>query len=251
MTDDVRLIKQVLDGNAEAFTALIRKYQSSVYALALRRVGQAHVAEEIAQDVFLTVYRKLSQLRARDRFGAWLRTITIRQCQIWLRAEARTATHHALTEDALKAGLPGAGSEGGDREPIFRIDAMIAELPAGIREAAVLCLEEGLAPSAAAEVLGLRPGTLRKRLHDARAKLQRRIVAKAEKELQLHLLPSDFAERCVCHCRMAVGREQKHTRKEVMNMAKTRNCGCDCGCGCLGKSKLQTTPQGKGAKKVK
>lgn len=197
--------------------------------------------------MFLTVYRKLSQLKARDRFGTWLRTITIRQCLMWLRAEARKAAHHALTEDALKGDLPGPGREGEDVEPTFRIDRMIAELPAGTREAAVLCLEEELAPSAAAEVLRLKPGTLRKRLHDARARLQRLIVAKAERELQLHLLPKDFAERCVCRCNMAARDEQRQTGKEVMHMAKTPNCGC----GCVNKSKPRTGSQDKGTKKVK
>jgi RNA polymerase sigma-70 factor (ECF subfamily) len=204
MTEDMTLIKEVLDGNAKAFTELVRKYQAPVYALVLRRVGRADVAEEIAQDVFLAVHRKLDQLEARERFGAWLRTITIRQCGMWLRSEARRAIHHALTKDALSENRPGGSSEAGDRGPIFRVDDMIAELPQGLREAAVLCLEEGLAPSAAAEVLQIKPGALRKRLHDARARLQRLIVAKAEKQLQLHLLPMDFAEKCVCRCKMAV-----------------------------------------------
>jgi len=247
MADDKTLVTKALDGNAEALTKLIRKYQGPVYALVLRHVGQAHVAEEIAQDVFLTVYRKLGQLKSGDRFGAWLRTVTIRQCRMWLRGAARKAAHDSLTQDALKEDLPGAGSEAEGGEGMFRIDRMIAELPAGSREAAVLCLEEGLAPSAAAEVLCLKPGTLRKRLHDARARLQRLIVAKAERELQLHMLPKDFAERCVCRCEMAVGNKCKPTRKEVMNMAKAQNCGC----GCLGKSKPQTKPQDEGTKKAK
>jgi RNA polymerase sigma factor (sigma-70 family) len=247
MTDDKTLVRKALDGNAEALTKLIRKYQGPVYALALRHVGQAHVAEEIAQDVFLTAHRKLGQLKSGDRFGAWLRTITIRQCQMWLRGAARKAAHDSLAQDAREEGLPGAGIEVEGCEGMFRIDRMIAELPKGIREAAVLCLEEGVAPSAAAEVLGLKPGTLRKRLHDARARLQRLIVAKAERELQLHTLPKDFAERCVCHCEMAIGDRRKQTGKEVVTMAKAQNCGC----GCLGKSKPQTKPQGKGTKKAK
>ena len=247
MTDDEPLIAKTLDGNAEAFTDLISRYQGAVYALALRRVGQAQAAEEIAQDVFLAVYQKLSQLKERDRFGTWLRTITIRQCQMWWRRQVRKTAHHTLTEDVLMGDLPDPASERKDVEPVFQIDRMIAELPTGIREAAVLCFDEGLAPSAAAEVLGLKPGTLRKRLHDARVRLQGLIIAMAERELQLHLLPKDFAERCVCRCRLAVRSHSEQTGKEVMNMAKAQNCGC----GCLPKSKPQTKPQNKGTKKTK
>jgi RNA polymerase sigma-70 factor (ECF subfamily) len=59
VTDDRTLIGQVLDGSAEALAQLIKKYQGPVFALALRRVRRAGDAEEIAQDVFLTAYRKM------------------------------------------------------------------------------------------------------------------------------------------------------------------------------------------------
>jgi DNA-directed RNA polymerase specialized sigma24 family protein len=89
-------------------------------------------------------------------------------------------------------------------QPAFGIETLINELPDGLRAAAVLCFVEDVSPGAAASVLGLKPNTLRKRLFDARVRLQRQIVKKAEKELELHLLPNDFADRCVCRCQIAV-----------------------------------------------
>ena len=61
--NDVQLIHRILSGDEAAFTALVRKYQKSVHALAWRKVGDFHFAEEITQDTFLQVYKKLSTLR--------------------------------------------------------------------------------------------------------------------------------------------------------------------------------------------
>ena len=61
--DDVQLIHRVLSGDDGAFSALVGKYRKSVHALAWRKVGDFHFAEEITQDAFLQVYKKLSTLQ--------------------------------------------------------------------------------------------------------------------------------------------------------------------------------------------
>ncbi len=221
MTNDAQLIEGTLNGDHDAFGLLVGKYQAPTYALAFQHVGSSAVAEEITQDVFVTAYRKLDQLKDSSRFGAWLRSITLRQCAMWHRSEKRKPKTDRLPADL--SALEPATARG---EESLGIDGLIQELPEGLRAAAVLCFEEELSPSAAAAVLGVKPGTLRKRLHDARARLQRQIVEWADKELRTHLLPRDFAERCVCRC------EQALARKEVRRaMAKKKACGC----GCLGK----------------
>ena len=203
MDDDTRCVEAALSGDHSAFETLVRKYQSATYALALARVSEASAAEEIAQNVFIRAYQKLGQLRDISRFGAWLRSITLRQCGMWVRAKGRKLRTRPLVQEEMNADLPSVEHAGDRGEPLFDIAAMIGELPEGLRAAAVLCLEEELSPSAAAAVLGITPGALRKRLHDARAKLQFRIVEKAGRQLRLHLLPKDFAERCVCRCETA------------------------------------------------
>ena len=61
--DDVQLVRKILSGDDEAFNTLVRKYQKSVHALAWRKVGDFHFAEEITQDVFLQVYKSLPTLK--------------------------------------------------------------------------------------------------------------------------------------------------------------------------------------------
>ena len=83
--DDVQLIQHSLAGDQNAFANLVKKYQKSVHALAWRKVGDFHIAEEITQDTFLQVYKKLATLKDPHRFEGWLYRIASRQCHAWLR----------------------------------------------------------------------------------------------------------------------------------------------------------------------
>ena len=83
--DDVELIQQSLTGDQSAFAELVKKYQRPVHALAWRKIGDFHVAEEVTQDTFLQVYKKLATLKDPHRFEGWLYTIASRQCHAWLR----------------------------------------------------------------------------------------------------------------------------------------------------------------------
>ena len=82
--DDVQLIRRILSGDAEAFTALVRKHQKGVHALAWRKIGDFHYAEEITQDVFVRVYKHLPKLNDHSQFSGWLYVITNRLCSTWL-----------------------------------------------------------------------------------------------------------------------------------------------------------------------
>ena len=83
--DDVQLIYKVLSGDDEAFTALVRKHQKGVHALAWRRVGDFHFAEEITQDAFLRAYKHLAKLKDPKQFSGWLYVITNQLCNTYLR----------------------------------------------------------------------------------------------------------------------------------------------------------------------
>ena len=83
--DDVQLIHNILSGDDEAFSTLVQRYHKSVHALAWRKIGDFHYAEEITQDTFLQAYEKLPTLKNRDQFAGWLYVITNNLCTDWLR----------------------------------------------------------------------------------------------------------------------------------------------------------------------
>ena len=83
--DDVELIQSVLEGDDDAFSVLVRKYQKQVHALAWRKIGDFHTAEEITQDTFLKAYKRLATLKEPQRFDSWLYVIAANRCSSWLR----------------------------------------------------------------------------------------------------------------------------------------------------------------------
>ena len=83
--DDVELIQNSLTGDENAFATLVKRYQKQVHALAWRKVGDFHIAEEITQDTFLRVYQKLGTLKDPQRFAGWLYRIAARQCSLFQR----------------------------------------------------------------------------------------------------------------------------------------------------------------------
>ena len=97
--NDVELLQRSLAGDQNAFAKLVQKYQKPVHALAWRKVGDFHVAEEITQDTFLLVYKKLATLKDPNRFEGWLYRIAARQCYAWLRKK-RTQTQSLEETDS-------------------------------------------------------------------------------------------------------------------------------------------------------
>ena len=97
--DDVQLIHAVLSGDDSAFDILVEKYQKSVHALAWRKIGDFHYAEEITQDTFLRAYQKLSTLKDPSQFLRWLSVIANRLCLNWLRKEKKHEKQLQSLED--------------------------------------------------------------------------------------------------------------------------------------------------------
>ena len=84
-SDDVAIIRRVLAGDETAFAELVNKYQKPVHALAWRKTGDFHIAEDITQDTFLKVYQRLHTLKDPDQFSGWIYVITANLCATWLR----------------------------------------------------------------------------------------------------------------------------------------------------------------------
>ena len=97
--NDVQLIRRILSGNDEAFNVLVRKHQKGIHALAWRKVGDFHIAEEITQDTFLQVYKNLAQLRNPKQFSGWIYVIANRLCLKWLEKNIKNKSVMQSFED--------------------------------------------------------------------------------------------------------------------------------------------------------
>jgi len=159
-----------------AFEELVRGHQHRVFGVALRMLGNAAEAEEIAQETFLRAHRSLADFRGDARLSTWLYAIASRLCLARLGAgERRFARRSEGALEHLPAldGRPDAAVEQSEVEAALH--RAIAELSDDRRIVVVLRDLEGLSYEEIAVALGLAPGTVRSRLHRARLDLKEKL----------------------------------------------------------------------------
>lgn len=174
--DDV-LLRRAAKGDQESFTLLYRRHQAALYRFALRMTGNSWAAEEVVQDVFMTLMREPKKYdAARGPVGAYLFGITrnrvmkhLERLPRELSLEESNGNGTRVNESAVNRFTPVHWAEQQERSE--RVRAAVLELPAEFREAVVLCELEELSYEEAAHLSGCPIGTIRSRLHRGRALL--------------------------------------------------------------------------------
>ena len=241
---EAELVKAAASGDRDAFGTLVTKYQHVVYAVALSIVKDVHAAKDAAQEAFVTAFQKLSTLREPEKFPAWLRRIAVNVAKMRnrrRRAQPLVREHEADRLEALrgytseKEVLSPQPADGDDFER--EIMAIVGSLSEKKRVPVLLCYMDGISRKEAAEFLSIRESTLRKRLHDAKAQLQREIVSLAERTLQEHRLPRDFASKCICDCKRTKKKATGMQKRKPKKAKKTSKANANCRCGCISLTK--------------
>ena len=177
--DDVKLIQRVLAGDDTAFSVLVRKYQKPVHALAWRKIGDFHIAEEITQDTFLKAYQKLTMLKEPQRFLSWLYVIATNLCKAWLRKKRlRTESLENTSSAALeKATYSGYVISENERTAIETqrevVKKLLAKLQESERTIVTLRYFGEMSSAEIGEFLGISANTVRSRLRRAQQRLKK------------------------------------------------------------------------------
>jgi len=178
--DDV-LLRRAAKGDEEAFTLLYRRHQAAMYRFALRMTGNTWAAEEIAQDVFMTLMRDPKKYDAsRGALGAFLYGVARNRVMKHLERLPREIAFEEKNEDGTGPGIvlqdsatPAEWLE--KRERMSQVRAAVQELPLEFREAVVLCELEEMSYEEAAQMAGCPIGTIRSRLHRGKALLMAKL----------------------------------------------------------------------------
>ena len=184
--DDVQLIHEILAGDDAAFNILVQKYQKSVHALAWRKIGDFHHAEEITQDTFLQVYRKLSTLKEPSQFAGWLYVIANRVCIAWLRKKKPTmqSLEDTPMEEIEESSHTHYVSEQRETEAnaynAELVKKLLKKLPESERTVMTLYYLGEMTTKEIGNFLGVSANTITSRLQRARKRLQK------EQELLVH-----------------------------------------------------------------
>ena len=174
---DEVLLQRSAAGDEDCFTQLYRRHQAPLFRFALRMTGNAWAAEEIVQDVFMTLVRDPRKYDSgRGTVGAFLYGVARNRIMKHLERAPRDLQlpengddGYAVLPQTIDMRTPAYSAELGERRE--RVRAAVLELPAEFREAVVLCLLEELSYEDASRVLDCPIGTIRSRLHRGRALL--------------------------------------------------------------------------------
>jgi RNA polymerase sigma-70 factor (ECF subfamily) len=173
---DAELIARAAEGDSSAFQVLVEQHRSMVYRVAYQFAGNHHDAEDIAQDVFIKVYRSLSRFRQDSQFTSWIYRIAMNACIDHRRRQlsAGAAPSGArFNEDAEQQMVntpedgPGPETTAYAGELGSVLETAIGRLPHGQRIVFIMRHYEGLKLGEIASALGLAEGTVKRQLHAA------------------------------------------------------------------------------------
>lgn len=172
MPADSDLISRAAGGDPAAFQALVERHRSLVYRVAYQFAGNHHDAEDIAQEVFIKVYRSLDRFRQDSQLSSWLYRIVMNAC-IDHRRRHVPAGAAPFGEEAEQKMLntpeerPGPEDRAYGGELGQMLESEIGRLPKGQRIVFVMRHHQGMKLCEIAEALGLAEGTVKRQLHAA------------------------------------------------------------------------------------
>ena len=196
---DAQLIQQVLQGDQEAFAVLVNKYQKGVHALAWRKIGDFHIAQEITQDAFLRAYQKLETLKNHNLFGGWLYVIASRLCADWF--EKKSLPEQSLEVTDMNEVNRGSYSryvaqkQEAEADETRRevVKELLQKLPESERTVMTLYYLGEMTIKTISEFLGVSPNTVKSRLSRARNRLKKE-EAVIRQNLSSFQLPANLTE---------------------------------------------------------
>lgn len=184
--DQHKLVERLKRRDEAAFTELVRAYQDRVFGLTFRMLGDRAEAEDLAQEVFVTVFKSIDSFRGDAQLGTWIYRVAANHCKNRLKYHARRARsaqrpytdghHGADTEGGPSARIAGPEAAAVGRETERRVREALAALPEEQRELIVLRDLENMSYEQIRDATGLVVGTIKSRLHRARMALQRRVA---------------------------------------------------------------------------
>ncbi|HQU93593.1 MAG TPA: RNA polymerase sigma factor, partial [Pyrinomonadaceae bacterium] len=180
-TSDIELCKMAADGSLAAFEVIYQRYHRRTFSLTLRMTGNQTEAEDLTQEVFIQLFRKIGSFRGDSAFSTWLHRLTVNQVLMHFRK--RSFKNEKTTEEGDMPEQAVTGSANPNKMAVVDRIALknaIAELPKGYKNVFVLHDVEGFEHEEVARMLGISVGTSKSQLHKARLKLRGLLIKQKE-----------------------------------------------------------------------
>jgi RNA polymerase sigma-70 factor (ECF subfamily) len=189
--EEAQFVARLVARDEGAFNELVITYQRRVFALVFRMLGRREEAEDLAQEVFVQVFKAIDQFRGDSKLSTWIYRIAVNLCKNRTKYLSRRHANDQDDVDAMADRLPFSAAKGVSVGGISRPDELvegmqlevvvkraIAQIEPEFREVLILRDVEDMSYEEIAEVTGLADGTVKSRIHRARAQL-RTLVEKA------------------------------------------------------------------------
>ncbi|MBA2493963.1 MAG: RNA polymerase sigma factor [Acidobacteria bacterium] len=181
---DFELTQLAAKGNMTAFEEVYNRHHRRVYSICLRMLQNTTEAEDLTQDVFIQLHRKIGSFRGDSAFTTWLHRLTVNQVLMHFRK--RNVKFEKTTEEGETPVQVVSGTQNPRKMPVvdkIAIENAIEKLPNGYRNVFVLHDVEGYEHEEVARILGCSVGTSKSQLHKARLKLRKLLQKKAPPRL--------------------------------------------------------------------
>ena len=185
--NEAEAIEKAKQGDAEAFQALYDRHKRRVYSLCLRMTANTAEAEDLTQEAFLQLYRKIATFRGESAFSTWLHRLSVNVVLMHLRKKSLPVVSLEETTQAGEEDTPKKDFGAEDLALAGSIDRLhlqkaVDDLPPGYRTIFVLHDVEGYEHNEIAEIVGCSIGNSKSQLHKARMKLRDLLkIQRAEK----------------------------------------------------------------------
>jgi RNA polymerase sigma-70 factor (ECF subfamily) len=169
--DTPSLLLRARAGDASAFESLVRMYQSSVFSIGYRMLNRRDAAEDLAQDVFLQLFRRLDSIESLEHCGYWLRRVAANLAIDWLRRAAHNTTQ------PLEAGAE-VPAQQAEEDPLLNreLDRMLGELTPAARAVMVLRYQEDCDVAEIATALDMPVNTVKSHIKRSLTALRGKVI---------------------------------------------------------------------------
>jgi RNA polymerase sigma-70 factor (ECF subfamily) len=178
---DIDLCRMAATGNLAAFELIYQRYHRRTYSLCLRMTNSQTEAEDLTQEAFIQLFRKIGTFRGDSAFSTWLHRLTVNQVLMHFRR--RSVKNERTSEDGEMPEQMVRGTSNPNKMQVVDRIALknaIAQLPNGYRNVFVLHDVEGFEHEEVARIMGISVGTSKSQLHKARLKLRGLLVKRRD-----------------------------------------------------------------------
>ncbi|MFI4912564.1 MAG: sigma-70 family RNA polymerase sigma factor [Sedimentisphaeraceae bacterium JB056] len=184
MTDDIKTIKRCIKGSHKAFASLVEKYKNLVCSIAYCSTGNIDTSEDIAQDVFISVWEDLESLKDHSKFKSWLITITRNTSRLYLRKQQSVVSisNTTIPEATTTPDTPSQKLIADEENSL--IWQTLETLPDQYREVMVLYYRHEKSAKQVGELMGISADAVRQRLSRGRQMIRERIEDRLEAGLR-------------------------------------------------------------------